>query len=175
MQKSISGVRAVLDVLTDKARKLGFNDADWAVRAGIRKETLSRLKSRRSCDFSTLQSLAEVVGASIGVLDEGVPSVTSGQFPAAIDRDYEEKLFELCASGDLNPERWRRVGGPFFLAGLAVMLASVDGFDRRGLLDLAEILHPGSSQVGVFALWLERSPIQPSRFLPPLADRRRAA
>jgi hypothetical protein len=55
------------------------------------------------------------------------------------------------------------------------MLASVDGFDRRGLLDLAEILHPGSSQVGVFALWLERSPIQPSRFLPPLADRRRAA
>jgi hypothetical protein len=94
---------------------------------------MSRLKNRRSCDFSTLQSLAEVVGASIGVLDEGVPFVTSGQFPAAIDRDYEEKLFELCASGDLNPERWRR------------------------------------------AFWLERSPIQPSRFLPPLADRRRAA
>lgn len=175
MKKSI-GIRTVLDSLTHKARNLGLNDADWAARAGIRKETLSRLKSRRSCDFSTLQSLAQSVGASIGVLDASVMTVTpDALFPARIDREFEDRLFELCASRDLNPERWRRLGPPFFLAGLAVMMASVDGFDRRRLLDLAEQLHAGSSQVGVFTLWLERSPVQPSRFLPPLADRSRAA
>lgn len=176
MRKSTPGIRAVVEVLTARARELGINNAVWAARAGIRKETLSRLKGRRSCDFSTLQRLAQVVGATIGVLDDGVVTGTpDGLFPAAIDRDYEDKLFDLCASRDLDPERWRRVGPAFFVAGLAVMMASVDGFDRRGLLELAERLHAGSSQVGVFALWLERAPIQPSRFLPPLADLRRAA
>jgi hypothetical protein len=166
----------VVEVLTARARELGINNAEWAARAGIRKETLSRLKGRRSCDFSTLQRLAQVVGATIGVLDDGVVTGTpDGLFPAAIDRDYEDELFDLCDSRDMDPERWRRVGPSFFVAGLAVMMASVDGFDRRGLLELAERMHAGSSQVGVFALWLERTPIQPSRFLPPLADLRRAA
>jgi hypothetical protein len=52
------------------------------------------------------------------------------------------------------------------------MIASVWGLDRRALLDLAEQLHAGSSQVGVFAPWLERSPVRPSRFLPMLAMQR---
>jgi len=176
MQKSIPGIRPIVEVLTARARERRINHAEWATRAGIRQETLSRLKGRRSCDFSTLQRLARVVGATIGVLDDGVLTGTrDGLFPAEIDRDYEDKLFDLCASRDLDPERWRRVGPSFFVAGLAVMMASVDGFDRRGLLELAERLHAGSSQVGVFALWLERTPIQPSRFLPPLADLYRAA
>ena len=48
------------------------------------------------------------------------------------------------------------------------MIASVDGFDRPGLLDLAERLHPGASERAVFAHWLKRSPLRPSRFLPML-------
>ena len=63
----------------------------------------------------------------------------------------------------------------FFMAGLAVMLASVPEFDRRSLLDLAEALQAGSSQVEVFALWLERSPLRPSRFLPMLLAESRHA
>jgi hypothetical protein len=84
------------------------------------------------------------------------------------DREYEDQLLDLCASGDVEPERWRRHGPAFFMAGLAVMLASVPEFDRRSLLVLAEALHPGSSQVEVFAHWLKRSPVRPSRFLPTL-------
>lgn len=176
MEKSIIGFRSILDALTYKARELGLNDSEWAEQAGIRKETLSRLKTRRSCDFSTLQALARAVGASIGVLDEGSVALTpDGLFPARVDRAYEDRLFELCVSDDLDPETWRLAGPAFFMAGLAVTVASVPGFDRRGLLDLAERLHAGSSQVGVFSLWLARGPIDPSRFLPPLADRRRAA
>jgi hypothetical protein len=95
-------------------------------------------------------------------------STEDGRFPAQLDRDYEQRLLDLCASGDVDPKRWRGCGPPFFMAGLAVMLASVPEFDRRSLLDLAEALHAGSSQVGVFASWLERSPVRPSRFLPML-------
>jgi hypothetical protein len=54
------------------------------------------------------------------------------------------------------------------MAGLAVMVASVPEFDRRSLLDLPEALYAGSSQVEVFAQWLERSQVHPSRFLPML-------
>ena len=89
-----------------------------------------------------------------------------GRFPTKIDRDYEERLAALCASGDLNRDRWRRAGPGFFVAGIAVMAASASEFHRRALLELAEDLHAGSSQVGVFALWLKDSPVRPSRFLP---------
>jgi len=47
-----------------------------------------------------------------------------------------------------------------------VMLASAPNFDRRALLALAESLHPGASEPAVFARWLKRSPIRPSRFFP---------
>jgi hypothetical protein len=52
------------------------------------------------------------------------------------------------------------------MAGLAVMLAAMSDHDRRGLLALAEQLHPGASEPEVFARWLKRSPVRPSRFLP---------
>lgn len=156
---------------------LGFTDTQWAARAGIRKETLSRLRGRQSCDFATLQKLARVVGASVSVTDTDAPGSTKdGRFPARFDRVYEEQLVGLCASGDVDPTHWRFYGPAFFMAGLAVMVASDPEFDRRSLLDLAEQLHAGSSQVGVFALWLERTPATPSRFLPMLAaGSRRAA
>jgi hypothetical protein len=177
MKKSMTRLATVLQELESKARALGFTNTEWAARAGIRNETLSRLRGRRSCDFATLQSLAGVVGASVGVIDGNTPGSTQdGRFPAQLDREYEEQLLDLCASGDVEPQRWRRYGPAFFMAGLAVMVASVPEFDRRSLLDLAETLHAGSSQVGVFALWLERSPVRPSRFLPMLsAGLRRAA
>lgn len=177
MKRSTPHLRSVLDILEQKARGLGLTDTQWASRAGIRKETLSRLRGRRSCDFATLQTLARAVGASVSVIDDKAPQSTAdGRFPAKLDRDYEEQLLDLCASGELEPARWRHYGPAFFMAGLAVMVASVPEFDRRSLLDLAEGLHAGSSQVGVFALWLERSPVRPSRFLPMLlAGLRRAA
>jgi hypothetical protein len=65
------------------------------------------------------------------------------------------------------------MGPRFFMAGLAVMLASAANVDRRLLLDLAEHLHPGASDVAVFNRWLERSPLRPARFLPLVDARRR--
>ena len=65
-------------------------------------------------------------------------------------------------------ESWRDLGPPFFLAGLAVTVASVPGFDRRSYLDLAEALHPGASEPRVFAQWLTETPLPPNRLLPML-------
>jgi hypothetical protein len=169
MKKSISQLTVILSSLQRRARAAGITDTEWAARAGIRKETLSRLRGRHSCDFATLQNLARVVGANVDAIDGSVPGSThDGRFPAQVDREYEEQLLDLCASGDVESPRWRNCGPAFFMAGLAVMVASVPEFDRRSLLDLAEALHAGSSQVGVFSLWLERSPVRPSRFLPML-------
>jgi hypothetical protein len=176
MKKSISQLQPALGILTRRARDRKLTDSQWAEAAGLRKETLSRLRHRRSCDFATLQALANVVGFNIGVLGtERTPLTEDMHYPAKIDRAYEEDLLDLCASGDLDPRRWLDLGPGCFMAGMAVMLASVRGFDRRKLLALAERLHPGASEPEVFTQWLERSEVRPSRFLPLLEMRAQRA
>ena len=167
MKKSTRLLAHILSMLTERARTLGLTDTAWATLAGVRKETLSRLRSRDSCDFDTLRALAEAVGARLGVTEIRAPDSTpDGHFPATLGRGYEDALRELAISGDLDPIRWAAAGPRFFMAGLAVMLASARRADRSGLLALAEHLHPGASDVAVFNRWLKRSPLRPSRFLP---------
>jgi hypothetical protein len=166
MQKSTK-LADLLDLLQLSARSHGFTDTQWAARAGVRKETLSRLRRKDTCDLTTLVALSRAVGAELGLVSVRPPrSTPDGHFPATVDREYEERLLELCASRTLNDGRWSALGPRYFMAGLAVMLASMPQFDRRGLLALAERLHPGVSEPVVFNRWLERSPVRPSRFLP---------
>ena len=175
MEKSTEQLIQTVATLTARARALEFSDTEWARRAGVRKETLSRLRTRQSCDFETLRLLAQAVGARVGVLEAHAPDSTpDGHFPAKLDRDYEERLVELSLSSNLEPERWTGMGPRFFMAGLAVMLAGAGTNDRRGLLELAEHLHPGASGVDVFSRWLERTPLRPTRFLPLVEAARQA-
>ncbi len=163
-------LKELLDSLTLAARNGGLNDAAWASAAGFSKETLSRLRRRSSCDLSTLIALADAAGASLSVTLAAQPLTTSdGHFPRELSRGYERRLLTLCASRKSDPAAWAAAGPAFFMAGLAVMLASNADADRRGLLALAEVLHPGATEVPVFARWLKRSPLRPSRFLPMLA------
>jgi DNA-binding phage protein len=165
-----SQLATLLHSLTAAARKKGFNDAAWASAAGFSKETLSRLRRRSSCDLSTLLALAKAADASLSVsLTTQPPTTPDGHFPGELSRDYEQQLLKLCASRTLDPAVWASEGPAFFMAGLAVMLASSPDADRRGLLSLAEILHPGATELPAFAKWLRRSPVRPSRFLPMLA------
>jgi antitoxin (DNA-binding transcriptional repressor) of toxin-antitoxin stability system len=89
-------------------------------------------------------------------------------------RDQEERLVDLCASGDLRPSRWLRAGDPRLLAGVAVMLASQPEFDRYRLLALAERLEPGMSRPENFGRWLQESPLRAARFLPMVRAQMRA-
>jgi hypothetical protein len=97
---------------------------------------------------------------------------TGGDSPQPFDREYEDRLLDLCASGSLDPEVWLKHGEGFFMGGLAVLLAGSRGFDRGAYLDLADQLYPEASSVEVFADWLEQTPVSLSRFLP-MARRRK--
>jgi len=166
----------VLADLTVAARQRGWSDSAWAQRAGLRKESLCRLRTRSDCDLATLTALANAVNQRL-VVQSLVPdsNTADGHFPTTLDRDAEEHLVRLAASGDLSPALWERAGPRFFMAGFAVLLASLRGFDRPALLALASHLHMGSTSPGVFAHWLERSPLDTARLVSQLDGRRRHA
>jgi transcriptional regulator with XRE-family HTH domain len=98
MSKSTEPLKQALALLTRRARTRGLTDSAWAERAGISKETLSRLRHRESCDFETLCALADALGARVAVLESPAGDATAdGHFPMRVDREYEERLLELCA------------------------------------------------------------------------------
>ncbi len=167
MQRSPIVLDNLLSRMTQLARTRGLNDARWAAAAGLPRETLSRLRRRTSCDLGTLVTLAEAIGARLTVMAGAATETTpDGHFPRHVDRDYESRLLALAASADYEPANWRALGPAFFMGGLAAMLASSRGADRNALMTLADSLHPGMSHPHVFNVWLERSPVKPSRFLP---------
>ena len=158
---------------TSQAAKAKYpTAASWAKASGLPEETLSRLKSQSSCDLRTLGALAETAGYRL----VAVPAVTEGEgehVPEKFARDYEDKLLDLSASSNVDPNTWRAYGPGFFMGGLAVMLASARGFERERYLRLAETLHPGVSTPEVFGMWLKKSPVRSARFLPMARKRKR--
>jgi hypothetical protein len=168
MQESTSGLSDLLNTLTAAARQAGWSDAEWARRSGMPKETLCRLRSRSTCDFATLDALARSVGATLTVQERAGKTSANGLWPAVVDRQLEQRLVDVLGTRTTRPEDWRPFGPPFFLAGLAVTLASVPALRRREYLDLAEALHPGATEPQVFAKWLAETPLPPSRLLPML-------
>jgi hypothetical protein len=157
----------LLSAMAPAAKGRYATDTAWAQASGVPKETLSRLKGQASCDLRTLESLARAAGCMVAV----VPDLSPGTF----GREDEDRLLDLCASGNTDPSVWSGYGSGFLMGGLAVLLSSARGFEREKYLRLAEALHVGVTTPEVFALWLERSPVQASRFLPMLRMRRQAA
>lgn len=136
----------------------------WAQAAGVPRETLSRLKSQASCDLRTLAALTTAAGYMLTVMP--ATATEDSAFPQTLTRELETRLLELAASGNTDSAAWRQHGSPFFMGGLAVLLASARGFDREKYLRLADELHPGISTPEVFDQWLRETPLRASRFLP---------
>lgn len=160
----------LLEQMSKAARGRFSTDSRWAKASGLPKETLSRVKRNPSCDLRTLAALAQTAGYTLVAVPATVEG--GGHLPRAFDREYESNLLDLCASGNVDADHWRAHGPGFFMGGLAVLLAGARGFERERYLRLAEALHPGISTPEVFALWLKRSPLRASRFLP-MARRRK--
>lgn len=167
-----SALPAILDTLAATADDRQLTRRDWALKAGVRPETLSRLRARGDCDFATLEALAHALDLRLGIKPARFRLTASGHMPQRFGRDEEEKLLELCAAPVPRTDAWRAAGPAFFMGGLAVMLASLRGFDRQRYLALGEALHPGISTAETLALWLKQSPLRPSRFVPMLEQRR---
>lgn len=158
-------LQTMLESLTDRARILGWSDAEWARRSGVPKETLCRLRSRTTCDLATLTTLAASVGAMLAIRPTDGETARERRLPSRMDRALEARLLDLVRSGSTRPEDWRREGPAYFMAGLAVALASAPEFNRTDYLALAEALHPGASELRVFDQWLKETPWKPSRFM----------
>lgn len=155
------------------ARQRFSSDAQWARASGVPKETLSRFRSRLSCDTATLWALANGAGCTLVAVPSQRP--VAEKFAQEFDRNQESILVDLCTSANLDPAYWRAHGDTFLLGGLATLLAGASGFDRARYLRLAESLHIGVTTPEVFATWLKLSPIRPARFLPMLRERMRHA
>lgn len=158
--------RAIVGQLAAPARRRFGSDARWAMASGVPRETLCRLKKSASCDLRTLAALADAAGMVLAAVPARIEA--DGHLPRSFGRAEEAALLEFCAAQDLRPESWAAQGPAFFMAGLATLLASARGFERRRYLDLAEALHPGMTVPEVFGAWLIRSPLRAARFLPQL-------
>ena len=90
---------------------------------------------------------------------------------ASLGRQEEERLLNLCASGDFRLSRWARAGDRRLLAGVAAMLAAVGIFNRDRLFALAERLYPGMSSKDGFERWIATGSVRPARFVPMLRAR----
>jgi len=173
--KSTNHLAPVLASLSKAAAGAGLSDAAWARLAGIKKESLSRLRRRNDCDFATLAGLAAAIGCEWQLVPRPSVHVTAdGLFPECVDRAFEERLVELAASGNRDPGHWRCAGPAFFMAGLAVLLGGSGRWPRAPMLALADELHAGITEPATFQLWLDHSPLRPARFLP-LLEQRHAA
>ena len=65
-----SAVAATLARISAAAKSQGLSRRALAKRAGVRPETVSRIASRGTCDFATLEQLAAAVGLRLGLQDE---------------------------------------------------------------------------------------------------------
>jgi hypothetical protein len=65
--------------IADAAKSRGLSRRALAQRAGLRPETLSRIASRGTCDFSTLERLAAAIGLRLGLHDASPPAAGSGR------------------------------------------------------------------------------------------------
>lgn len=157
------------------ARRLGLSDHDWALAAGIRPETLSRLRKRQDCDLATLVKIAGAVRCTLAlearIQGEALVS-KDGLMPGRVSIGEERMLVELAWREALyrrSPERaraaWTALGPGFFMAGVALVSAQALPAGRDRLRELAEHLHPGIAVAKVFARWVAASPLSPAHLL----------
>lgn len=74
-----STAAAALSRIADAAKSQGLSRRALAQRAGVRPETVSRIASRGTCDFATLERLAAAVGLRLGLHDEAAQGPGSGR------------------------------------------------------------------------------------------------
>ncbi len=70
---------ALLVRIAEHARAQGLSRRALAQRAGVRPETLSRIVSRGTCDFATLERLATAAGLRLGIQDDPPRAVGQGR------------------------------------------------------------------------------------------------
>ncbi len=75
-------VRSTLNAILAVAERRKLKEKDLAQLAGLRPETLSRMKSRGTADFTLIDRLARAVGLKLAVIpdDDQLARIQQGRF-----------------------------------------------------------------------------------------------
>lgn len=138
------------------------------VSATLLKTRLGEVLDRATLGPVAIERHGRIVAYLVPAASDAPPRRKGSRRPKGLSRGQEERILQLCASGDYRPSRWRRAGDPWMLAGIAALIASVGMLDRTRLFALAERLQPGMSSERGLQAWLRGSGVEPSRFLPML-------
>ncbi|MGA9033021.1 MAG: hypothetical protein WB402_10925 [Sulfuricaulis sp.] len=81
-QGNIESVRSTLNVILAAAESRKLKEKELARLAGVRPETLSRMKSRGTADFALIDRLARAVGLKLAVVpdDDQLARIQQGRF-----------------------------------------------------------------------------------------------
>jgi transcriptional regulator with XRE-family HTH domain len=81
-QGNIESVRSTLNIILAAAESRKLKEKELARLAGVRPETLSRLKSRGTADFALIDRLARAVGLKLAVVpdDDQLARIQQGRF-----------------------------------------------------------------------------------------------
>ncbi len=81
-QGNIESVRSTLNTILTAAESRKLKEKELARLAGVRPETLSRMKSRGTADFALIDRLARVVGLKLAVVpdDDQLARIQQGRF-----------------------------------------------------------------------------------------------
>jgi DNA-binding Xre family transcriptional regulator len=81
-QVNIESVRSTLNAILAAAESRKLKEKELARLAGVRPETLSRMKSRGTADFALIDRLARAVGLKLAVVpdDDQLVRIQQGRF-----------------------------------------------------------------------------------------------
>ncbi len=81
-QGNIESVRSTLNAILAAAESRKLKEKELARLAGVRPETLSRMKSRGTADFALIDRLARAVGLKLAVVpdDDQLARIQQGRF-----------------------------------------------------------------------------------------------
>jgi|GEM_PF-3232571 DNA-binding Xre family transcriptional regulator len=81
-QGNIESVRSTLNTILAAAESRKLKEKELARLAGVRPETLSRMKSRGTADFALIDRLARAVGLKLAVVpdDDQLARIQQGRF-----------------------------------------------------------------------------------------------
>jgi DNA-binding phage protein len=81
-QGNIESVRSTLNAILEAAESRKLKEKELARLAGVRPETLSRMKSRGTANFALIDRLARAVGLKLAVVpdDDQLARIQQGRF-----------------------------------------------------------------------------------------------
>lgn len=110
-------VSALVDDIFHRAEVCGVSKVRLAEKAGVRPETLSRLRFRKNADFKTIANLAKAIGLRIALspLENADVEIFSPSENALLKKRARQRSERMLSAGLASREELHRRSGFFSL------------------------------------------------------------